>query len=97
MLMLVSYDVSTTTPEGCARLRKIAKTCLNYGQRVQNSVFECAVDQAQWLVLRDQLLDLMDKDEDSLRFYHLGNEGHRRIEHHGIKRSFNIEKDTLLL
>lgn len=97
MLMLVSYDVSTSSPEGRTRLRRIAKTCLNHGQRVQNSVFECVVDHAQWLVLRDLLLDLMNPEEDSLRFYHLGNDGQRRVEHHGIKQTYNIEEDTLLL
>ncbi len=97
MLMLISYDVSTVTPEGRARLRRIAKTCLDYGQRVQNSVFECVVDQAQWLILRAKLLELMNKEEDSLRFYRLGGMGQRRVEHHGIKQVPDLERDTLVM
>ena len=72
MLVLVSYDVSTTSAEGRRRLRRVAKACLNYGQRVQNSVFECPVDPAQWAELRHRLLDEYNPEEDSLRFYYLG-------------------------
>lgn len=85
MLVLVSYDVSTTTKEGRRRLRRVAKICLNYGQRVQNSVFECLVDPTQWTSLRFQLLDEYKADEDSLRFYFLGSNWQRRVEHQGTK------------
>ncbi|MDI9612000.1 MAG: CRISPR-associated endonuclease Cas2, partial [Acidobacteriota bacterium] len=72
MLVLVSYDVTTVTPEGRRRLRRVAKTCLGFGQRVQNSVFECIVDPEQWERLKNRLLDEYDATEDSLRFYYLG-------------------------
>jgi len=91
MLVLVSYDVSTTTPEGRRRLRRVAKTCLNYGQRVQNSVFECIVDPAQWARLRQRLIEEADQEEDSLRFYFLGSNWRRRIEHVGAKPSLDME------
>ena len=91
MLVLVSYDVSTTTPEGRRRLRRVAKVCLNYGQRVQNSVFECIVDPAQWARFRAELVREYDPDEDSLRFYFLGANWRRRIEHHGAKPSIDPE------
>jgi CRISPR-associated protein Cas2 len=85
MLVLVSYDVSTTTPAGRRRLRRIAKVCTNFGQRVQNSVFECLLDPAQWTRLKLRLLDLFDPQSDSLRFYYLGSHWHGDIEHHGAK------------
>lgn len=85
MLVLVTYDVSTSTREGRKRLRQVAKACLDRGQRVQNSVFECEVDPTQWARLRLRLLDLCDSREDSLRFYFLGSEWRGRIEHHGAK------------
>jgi len=83
MMVLVSYDVSTTTSAGCRRLRKTAETCLNYGTRVQNSVFECQVTPAQWEKLKSKLLSIYDEAQDSLRFYHLGSNWKRRVEHHG--------------
>lgn len=86
MLVLVSYDVSTTTPIGQKRLRNIAKACESYGIRVQNSVFECDVDPARWEVLKTLLLGIMNNNEDSLRFYFLGSNWKRRIEHHGAKK-----------
>ena len=82
-MVLVSYDVSTTTSAGCRRLRKTAETCLNYGTRVQNSVFECQVTPAQWEKLKSKLLSIYDEEQDSLRFYHLGSNWKRRVEHHG--------------
>ena len=85
MLVIVSYDVSTTTPEGRKRLRRVAKTCEDYGQRVQNSVFECLVDPGQWTLLRRRLLDELEPETDSLRFYFLGSNWRRRIEHVGAK------------
>ncbi len=91
MLVLVSYDVSTVTPEGRRRLHRVAKVCLNYGQRVQNSVFECLVDPAQWAELRSRLIGEFNPDEDSLRFYFLGANWRRRIEHLGAKPSIDPE------
>jgi CRISPR-associated protein Cas2 len=85
MLVLVSYDVSTTTAAGRKRLRRIAKACTNYGQRVQYSVFECLLEPAQWTALRLRLLDIFDPGVDSLRFYHLGSNWEGDIEHHGAK------------
>ncbi len=96
MMVLVSYDVATTTQAGKTRLRKVSKCCLNYGQRVQNSVFECSVDPTQWTKLRDQLVGLIKPDEDSLRFYFLGKNWERRVEHVGAKPTINIEQDTLI-
>lgn len=91
MVVLVTYDVSTVTPQGRRRLRKVAKQCENYGQRVQNSVFECLVDPADWAVLRHKLLELYEPEEDSLRFYFLGKQWRRRVEHHGIKTTLDPE------
>lgn len=91
MVVLVTYDVATTTPEGRRRLRRIASACLDFGQRVQNSVFECNVDWTQWTTLKIRLLKIMDDDEDSLRFYFLGNNWKRRVEHHGAKATMDLE------
>lgn len=91
MVVLVTYDVSTVTPAGRRRLRKVAKICQNFGQRVQNSVFECNVDMATWTRLKLQLLDQFEPDEDSLRFYFLGNRWRRRVEHHGAKPNVDLE------
>jgi CRISPR-associated protein Cas2 len=91
MLVLVTYDVSTKTAAGHKRLTKVAKACLDYGQRVQNSVFECQLDPAQWTTLKLRLLDLYNTNEDSLRFYYLGANWHRRVEHHGTKPSTDLE------
>ena len=85
MLMLVTYDVSTSSLGGRKRLRRVARACLDFGQRVQNSVFECEVDPGQWVALRARLIDEIDETEDSLRFYRLGADGKRRIEHIGAK------------
>lgn len=97
MLILVTYDVSVSTTEGQRRLRNIAKICLDYGMRVQNSVFECEVDSAQFAVMKSKLLDTYDKDTDSLRFYFLGKKGRQRVEHHGAKPVVDVLRDTLLL
>ena len=91
MYVLVTYDVNTETPEGRRRLRKIAKTCLDWGQRVQQSVFELKVDPAQWAKCKQQLFDLMDPDVDSLRFYYLGANWQRRVEHAGAKPSLDVD------
>jgi len=86
MMVVVSYDVSTLTPKGRLRLRLAAKECKNFGQRVQNSVFECLLDPEKWMVLRQHLLSLYDPGEDSLRFYFLGARWRGRVEHHGAKK-----------
>ncbi|KOY83402.1 CRISPR-associated endonuclease Cas2 [Lysinibacillus macroides] len=96
MLVLVTYDVATKSTSGQKRLRKVAKICENYGLRVQNSVFECIVDATQFKQLKLQLVDSIDPDIDSLRFYQLGNRYHSKVEHIGAKESFNVE-DTLIL
>ncbi len=91
MLVLVTYDVSTETPEGRRRLRRVANVCKNMGQRVQKSVFECLVDPAQWVGLRNRLMDEIEPDEDSLRFYFLGKNWKLRVEHVGAKPSYDPE------
>lgn len=91
MLVLVTYDVSTETQSGKRRLAKVAKVCVNYGQRVQNSVFECIVDAAEAREMKAKLEKLIDKDKDSLRFYNLGNNYRTKVEHIGVKPSFDLE------
>ena len=91
MFVLVSYDVSTMDPKGPRRLHKVAKACQDYGQRVQFSVFECIVDPAQWAVLKQRLIDEIDQDVDSLRFYYLGSNWRRRVEHVGAKKTIDQE------
>jgi len=91
MMVLVTYDVNTETPEGRRRLRQVAKECVNYGQRVQNSVFECLVDPAQFAKLKHSLTCIMDKDRDSIRFYHLGSNWQHRVEHRGNDKGYNPE------
>ncbi|MGH2340112.1 CRISPR-associated endonuclease Cas2 [Segnochrobactraceae bacterium EtOH-i3] len=91
MLMLITYDVATETPTGRRRLRRVARACLDFGQRVQKSVFECEVDPAQWAALRARLLAEIDPAADSLRFYRLGAEGKRRIEHVGAKPALDLD------
>lgn len=83
--MLITYDVNTETPAGRRRLRRVARACLDYGQRVQQSVFECEVSPAQWVALRTRLVQETDPALDSLRFYRLGADGRRRVEHVGAK------------
>ena len=95
MLMLVTYDVNTEDASGRRRLRRVARACLDLGQRVQNSVFECEVDPAQWAQLRARLLDEIDETKDSLRFYRLGADGKRRIEHVGAKPSLDLDGPLL--
>ncbi len=89
--MLIAYDVSTTDPAGRRRLRRVARACLDLGQRVQNSVFECDVDPAQWTALRARLVAEIDTDKDSLRFYHLGSDARRRVEHVGAKPVLDLD------
>lgn len=96
MLVLIMYDVSTQNASGKTRLRKVAKECVNYGQRVQNSVFECVLDASQMLRLKDHLVSLIDENEDSLRFYYLGKNYQTKIEHFGCKTSYDAE-GTLII
>lgn len=91
MLVLVSYDVNTEDAAGRRRLRRISKLCSDWGQRVQFSVFECLVDNAQWLKLRASLLHEMDEEKDSLRFYMLGNRWRGHVEHVGAKPAYDPE------
>ena len=97
MLILITYDVSTINKTGQRRLNRIAKTCLDYGQRVQNSVFECLINPAQWTALRAELLRLYKPQEDSLRFYFLGKNWENKVEHHGNKETLNLESGTLII
>ena len=87
MLVLVTYDVSTVTRAGQNRLKATAKICEGYGMRVQNSVFECNVDPAQWERLKTKLLKVMSEKEDSLRFYFMGSNWERKVEHHGYQQA----------
>jgi len=89
MLVVICYDVSTIEAEGKRRLRRVAKACKNYGQRVQFSVFECEIDPAKWTVLRQDLIDEIDSEKDSLRFYFLGSNWRRRVEQIGAKKSYD--------
>ena len=97
MLVLITYDVSVISEGGQRRLRRIAKTCLDYGMRVQNSVFECEIDQAQFVVLKATLLDIYNPEEDSLRFYFLGKNGRQKVEHVGAKPVADPLRDALIL
>lgn len=97
MLVLITYDVSVVSEGGQKRLRHIAKTCLDYGMRVQNSVFECEVTPAQFVELKNELTEIFDPQEDSLRFYFLGKKGRRRVEHIGAKPVVDPIRDGLIL
>lgn len=92
MLVLITYDVSTETAEGRARLRKVAKQCVNYGRRVQNSVFECELDYAKAAEVKHILEKIINEKEDSLRFYYLGNNYKNKVVHLGIKQSFDVNE-----
>lgn len=91
MLVVVTYDVNTEDTAGRKRLRRVARICVNYGQRVQNSVFECLVDQSQYKLLQAKLLAVIDSEKDSLRFYQLGNQYRRKVEHFGAKETYDPE------
>lgn len=91
MLVLITYDVNTEDSAGKKRLRQIAKQCVNYGQRVQNSVFECLLDAAQCRSLQNTLCEIMDHEKDSLRFYYLGKRYENKIEHFGSKQTYEPE------
>ena len=96
MMVLISYDVSTTSSAGRTRLRKVAKECQNHAQRVQNSVFEADLDYSSFLKLKDRLLKLIDPEQDSLRFYCLGNNYKNKVEHIGIKESFDFDSPLIV-
>lgn len=96
MLILITYDVNTTSEKGRKRLAQIAKVCVAYGQRVQNSVFECDLDMAKYVTLKSRLLSLYDSEKDSIRFYNLGNNYSSRIEHYGRKTSYDPEGVLIL-
>jgi CRISPR-associated protein Cas2 len=96
MMVLITYDVNTETAAARKRLRHVAKLCENRGQRVQNSVFECLVDPAQWVELRNKLTSTIDPKLDSLRFYFLGSNWKRRIEHVGVKPAYDPEGPLIL-
>ncbi len=95
-MVLISYDVCTADKAGAKRLRKVAKECQNHAQRVQNSVFEADLDYGTFLRLKDRLTELIDKEHDSLRFYYLGNNWEKRIEHIGAKQTYNPEGVIIL-
>lgn len=96
MMVLVSYDVSTANAAGQRRLRRMSRKCLDYGIRVQNSVFECNVDLAQWTALKADLESICDEETDSLRYYYLGRDYQRRIEHYGAKPTIDVEAPLVL-
>ncbi len=96
MYVLVAYDIGTTDPKGAKRLRRVAKQCQNYGQRVQNSVFECKVDPAQLAQLKANLQSIINEKEDNLRIYHLGSEKHFKVEQYGVQKSFDLENAVII-
>ncbi len=96
MLVLLTYDVSTETAAGRKRLNHIAKKCLSYGQRVQNSVFECNIDWSQYIKLQNELKAIINAEEDSLRFYNLGNNYTEKVIHIGIKPSIDLDKNLIV-
>jgi len=95
MLVLITYDVNTETEAGKRRLRKVAKQCVNYGQRVQNSVFECQLDAVKYRQVKDVLEKIIDKEVDSLRFYNLGNNYKTKIEHIGAKAGYDVTEPLI--
>ena len=97
MLVIIAYDVETSTQEGRTRLRKVAKLCVNYGQRVQNSVFECSVDLAQLVEIKHQLEKMIDPDSDNIRIYHMGKNWERKIETLGKSESYNPDSGVLFV
>lgn len=96
MLVLITYDVNTQDAQGSRRLRKVAKVCVNYGQRVQNSVFECLLSPTELCIVRSQLLNVMDEKKDSLRIYNLGSSYKTRIEHYGVKQTYSPEDPIII-
>lgn len=96
ILILVTYDINVEDPGGKKRLRRVAKQCINYGTRVQNSVFECQVDAAQYVKLKHQILKEMDPEKDSVRFYSLGNRYQSKVEHFGVERGIQVDEPLIL-
>ena len=97
MMVLITYDVETVSKDGQKRLRKVSKQCVNFGQRVQNSVFECILDPAQLTMLKFRLEEIIDKEKDSIRFYLMGNNWTRKVEQLGTGESKNFEDDTFII
>lgn len=95
-MVLITYDVETMTPEGARRLRRVAKECQNYGQRVQNSVFECVLSEAQFTALRNRIASIINIQKDSIRFYMLGNNWNNRVEYLGKKTSFDVTAELII-
>ena len=95
-MVLITYDVETVTSSGARRLRRVAKECQNYGQRVQNSVFECVLTEAQFAVLRNKILSIIDDEKDSVRYYFLGNNWNNRVEYIGRKTSFDVTSELII-
>ena len=95
-MVLITYDVETTTSAGAKRLRKVAKECQNYGQRVQNSVFECLLSESQFIILKNSITSIIDPDRDSVRFYFLGNNWNKRVEYFGKKTSFDFDSALII-
>ena len=96
MMVLITYDIQTSKPKGAKRLRRVAKICKNYGQRVQFSVFECSLEPDKWVKVRQKLIDEIDLEKDSLRFYFLGANWKRRIEHIGAKETYDVEGSLII-
>lgn len=96
MLVLVTYDVETASEDGNKRLRKVAKECLNYGLRVQNSVFECVLNESQFVILRNNIEEVIDCELDSVRFYFMGNNWERKIEQIGKQTSYNVSSELII-
>lgn len=96
MYVLITYDVDTTTPAGCRRLRRVAKCCQNYGQRVQNSVFECSMAEALFVKFKAQLSELIDPTKDSVRIYKLGTRYHEKIDRIGVETSFDVDGSLII-
>ena len=96
MMILITYDVNTETPAGRSRLRRVAKACVNYGQRVQNSVFECMLTPLDYAKLKDTLSKIADKEADSIRYYHLGEKWEHKIEHYGKNEVYNPEGPLII-
>ena len=96
MMVLITYDVETTTPAGARRLRRVSKECQNYGQRVQNSVFECVLTEAQFVVLKNRLSGIIDSEKDSVRYYFMGNNWNNRIEMVGKETSYDVTSELII-
>ncbi len=95
-MVLITYDVETITSGGKKRLRRVAKECQNYGQRVQNSVFECVVTESQFVLLRNEIASIIDMEKDTVRFYFLGNNWNNRVEFFGRKTSFDVTTELII-